>query len=262
MPRFAVLILMLCLIGCGARTEVAKQKILKQIDSMLGELDVKREEIAQSVTAMKKGIEGLRQAKIKAKVKADQIDRKLEPIEQRIAEIDATLAKIRDPLASGELYEVGGKTYSQAELKALVDDILARRKDLNQQAGGLRKSKESLANVARTLEQKQQGYQQNLTRLEGMIAEIDAKSLALKAMQEASASMGEADATLAENFAALEDKVADLYADVEAGLLSEDEKWNEVAAMQQIDSVDAFINAAQSSEDKLAEIDAILGKTK
>lgn len=123
----------------------------------------------------------------------------------------------------------------------------------------MRKSKESLANVARSLEQKQQGYQQNLTRLEGTITEIDAKSLALKAMQEASASMGEADATLAENFAALEDKVADLYADVEAGLLSEDEKWNDVAAMQQIDSVDAFINAAQSSEDKLAEIDAILG---
>lgn len=123
MSRIPLLLVMICLVGCGARTEVAKKRILEKIDSMLGELDVKREEIAQSVTAMKKGIDGLRQAKIKAKVKADQIDRKLEPIEQRIAEIDATLAKIRDPLASGEPYEIGGKTYSQAELKALVDDM-------------------------------------------------------------------------------------------------------------------------------------------
>ena len=256
------LIVLLCavsIVGCGSRLEVAKKKALEKIDSMLGELDVKREEINQSVSALKKGIDGIRQAKIKAKVKVDQIDRKIQPIKERISEIDDTLSKIRDPLASGEAYAVGGKSYSPDDLKQLASDILLRRKSLEGQGKGFQSSKTSLLKVEATLAQKQQRYQKSLTALEATLAEIDAKSLALKAMQEASASIGDSEATLAENVADLEDKVADLYADVEASLLSEDEKWDEVSAMEQIDSVDSFIDATRGTEDELAEIDAILG---
>jgi hypothetical protein len=34
--------------GCGARTEVAKEKALEKIDSLLGSMDVKRKEIELS----------------------------------------------------------------------------------------------------------------------------------------------------------------------------------------------------------------------
>ena len=260
MSRMFMLLITVVLVGCGPRAEVAKKKALEKIDSLLGKLDVKREQISQEVAALKKGVDGLRQAKIKAKVKSDQINRKLEPIESRISAVDATLEKVRDPLKSGEPYEVGAKTYSSDDLKSLVADLLKRRKELDSQAAGFRKSKESLDKVSSSLERKQQSYQQELTRFESVIGEIDAKKIALKAMQDASKSMGESEATLAENVANLDDKIADLYAEVESQMMGEDEKWNEIEAMNEIDAVDAFIEANRGTDDQLAEIDAILGE--
>ena len=45
--------------GCGARVEVAKDKAMQRIDSLLGSMDVKRKEIELSVTGLKEGIDGL-----------------------------------------------------------------------------------------------------------------------------------------------------------------------------------------------------------
>jgi hypothetical protein len=56
--------------GCGggtkARIEVAKNKALKQLDEMLGSMDVKRKETDLQVKEMKQGLAGLNNAKIKA----------------------------------------------------------------------------------------------------------------------------------------------------------------------------------------------------
>ena len=255
----AIVLLAICLaVGCGARAEVAKEKLLAKIDSMLGEIEVKRKEIEISINVLKEGIDGLRKAKIKAKVKQDQIQRQANPIEQKIAQVDNTLKVIRDSLASEQTVEIGGKDYSPAELKTMADKVIQARKSLQSQLGGFQKSIASLQKVVDSLERKQNDYQHRLTRLEAQVAEIDSKAVALKAMQDASTAMGESEKTMAANIDNLEDKVADLWADVESELLAEDEKWNEVEAVEQIDSVDAFIAATQDPSDTLAEIDKIL----
>ncbi len=262
MKRLLLLSLIAVLTGCGARAEVAKEKLLAKVDSMLGEMEVKRKEIGISVTALKDGIDGLRKAKIKAQVKKDQISRQAAPLEERLAALDTTLAKVRDQLASGEDAEIGGMSYSADELKVMADKVLTARKELVSQIGGYEQSQASLEKVVDSLDRKQTEYQRRLTSLESQIAEIDSKAIALKAMQDASAAMGESDKTLAANIDGLEDKVNDLYADVESELLSEDEKWNETEATAEIDAVDAFIAATQDSTDTLAEIDRILGAGK
>ncbi|MCA9112186.1 MAG: hypothetical protein KDA52_19690, partial [Planctomycetaceae bacterium] len=239
--------------------EVAKKKALAKIDSMLGSLDVKRTEIKLSVDALEEGVNGLRKAKIKAQVKHDQLEQKVAPITERIADIDQSLKRLRDHLASGKSVEIAGNDYSAEELKQMADKVLNARKELVSRQEGFQKSKESLQKVVATLEQKQQEYEQRLSRLESQIAEIDSKRIALKAMQDASAAMGESEATLANNVEDLEDKVNDLFADVEGELLAEDEKWDATTVDREIDAVDAFVSATQDPADTLSEIDSILG---
>ncbi len=86
-----VALVMACVYGCGARMEVAKEKIQAKIDSILGTMDVKRKEIEISVANLKEGIAGLRKAKIKAQVCDDQIHRQAKPQEEKLATMDAAL---------------------------------------------------------------------------------------------------------------------------------------------------------------------------
>ena len=113
----SVVLMMVSIVGCGSRVEVAKEKALAKIDSLLGTMVVKRKEIDISVRALKDGINGLRKAKIKAQVKHDQLEQTVAPITDKIASVDQSLKKLRAYLASGEPVDVAGKTYSPQELK-------------------------------------------------------------------------------------------------------------------------------------------------
>ena len=112
MKRFLLTLLVVALAwGCGARVEVAKDKVLKQIDAMLGEIDVKRKDIQLSVNGLKDGIEGMRKAKIKAKVKQEQMDRQAESVRQQITQVDDVLKKLRPHLDATTPVQISGKTY-------------------------------------------------------------------------------------------------------------------------------------------------------
>ena len=155
MKKLLVLLLVGLLVGCGARGEVAKEKLLARIDSLLGEMDVKRKEISLSVTALKDGIDGLRRAKIKAQVKQDQIKRLGTPLEEKRNSIDTTLIQLRDYLASGEAVEIGGKTYSPSELTAMADKVLAARKEIVIQIESFEKSQANLQQGIDSLDRSQ-----------------------------------------------------------------------------------------------------------
>ncbi len=257
-----VLLLVCLVLGCGARTEVAGDKVLSKIDSLLGSLDVTRKEVEISTKALKDGIKGLRKAKIKAQVKLDQLQRKITPINEQIASVDVALQKMRGHLESKKPVKIGEKTYNPEELKEMANKIIQARKALVSQKDSFKSPEASLKKAVATLERKQQEYQKKLTNLESQIVAIDSKVIALKAMKDASATMGDSESSLADNVEDLENKVNDLYAEVETEMLEEDEKWNEAAAESEINSVDKFIDAAQEPSDVLGEIDAILGKSK
>ena len=111
--------------GCGARTEVAVGKVAEQIDDLLGRLDVKRAEIKRSLATLKQGQTGLLRARIRAQVKQDQLQRKMEPIERRMSDIDESLDVLREHLADGTPAELAGKTYPVYGLiSKIIDETL------------------------------------------------------------------------------------------------------------------------------------------
>ena len=267
MKRIAALLMLVLFVatgvqfaGCGARVEVAKKNALEKIDDLLGSMDVKREQISQSMKAMKEAVNGLRKAEIKAQVKNEQIDRRAAPARQQIEKAEATLAKLRDYLKKDEPTEIAGKTYSPSELKEMAQKVIKSRADASAEVAGYEKSTASLQKVVTSLKAKRQQFEEQISQFESTLAEIDSQSIALKAMQDASAQLGDSELSMSENVDQLEDKINDLFADVQVEMLTEDAKWDEASTNSEIDAVDSFIEATQESGDVLDKIDSILGK--
>jgi phage shock protein A len=244
------------------RAEVAKKKLLDRLDDMLGKLEVQRQEIDDGIKATKQAVEGIRKAKIKAQVKCDQLDEKAKPFEEKMAQCDQTLIRLRDLLKADQPADIAGKTYAVADLKEMAGKVIQARKDAEKQINGLKTARESMQKVVASLGKQQQTLEGRLTDLQGQVAKLDAEMSAAKAMKEASASMGDKDATLAANLDTLEEKVATLSADVRAELQSESAKWLEAKADKAISDVDAFSRDSQQPTDTVAEIDKILGPAK
>jgi chromosome segregation ATPase len=243
----------LLMTGCDARTQVVREKALEKIDSLLGTIDVKRKEIELSVTALKDGLTGLRRAKITAQVQLDQLDRKAQTVEDRLATIDGTLKTLRDHLKSGSSVEITGRSYSPDELKLMAQQVIAERKGAAEQLTVLRKSQARLKKVVATLERKQWDYGQRLSAIENRVAVIDASRSALEAMKQAGMSLEGGEQRLAQSVERLEEKVNNLHAEVETELIVEDAKWDEP-------SMDEFIVNLQKPTDTIDAIDKVLAK--
>ena len=249
--------------GCGsgtkARIEVAKEKALKQLDELLGTMDVKRKEIDLQVQGLKKGINGITKAKTRAQVKLEELSRKTDQLQPKQGEIDSTLKKYRDYLAKNAPVELGGKTYTPDQLKANAEKLISARKQFADEISGYEKSGAELKNVVTGFESKEKSLNAQLTSLQAKIAQIDSQMVAVRTIKEAKAAMGDGEASLGDNVAKLETKVNDLLADVRVELATDSQAFNEASANRQIDSIDAIISGAQGPKDTLGEIDRILG---
>ena len=75
--------------GCSdagkARVDVAKKKLLDQIDDALGKMDVQKAEIDNGIKSAKLAADGVRKAKIKAQVSLEQLDEKVKQYQEKIA---------------------------------------------------------------------------------------------------------------------------------------------------------------------------------
>ena len=248
--------------GCGARADVVTEKVLKQIDEMLGKMDVERKQIQIEMNGLKDGVEGIRRAKIKIRVKGEQFKADVEPVREQVAKVDDVLKKLRPHLESTDQVEIAGKSYAPSEIKETADKLLTERKKLSDKEGALKAVEISLEQTASGLEKQQNAYQQKLRKLEAQVAQIDAQSIALKAKQEAAAAMGNADQAFSASVEKLQEMINNLLAETKAELQAEDEKWNETATDKEIDSLDTTLSKFQGSGDTAAEIDKILGGPK
>ncbi len=248
--------------GCGPRAEVAKKKALERVDDLLGKIDVQRQEIDDGIKATKRAVEGVRKARIKAQVKCDQLDEQVRPHEDRIAQCDQALARLRDLLKAGKPAEVAGKTYSVSDLSDMAGKVIEERKHEGAQINGFKTARERMQKVVADLTKTQQTLEARLGSLQAQVAKLDAEMAAAKSMKEASASMGDGNASLAANLDGLEEKVASLSADVRAELKGEEEKFQVARADKALGDVDAFIRDSQRPTDRVAEIDKILSPAK
>lgn len=252
--------------GCSdagkARVDVAKKKLVEQIDDALGKMDVQKAEIDNGIKSAKQAADGVRKAKIKAQVSLDQLDEKVRPHQEKIAKCDETLAKLRDALKADKPADFGGKTYTVADLKEMAGKVIQARKEAEEQVKGFDTARENMRKVVTTIAKQQQELETRIAKLQAANSKLDAEMAAARAMKQASATMGDGNSTLSSNLDELEQKVAVLSADVRAELSGESEKWSSEGADKAISDVDAFIKSAQTPSDPIAEIDRILGPAK
>ena len=252
--------------GCGdankARVDVAKKKLLDQIDEALGKMDVQKAEIDNGIKSAKQAADGVRKAKIKAQVSLEQLDEKTRPYQEKIARCDETLAKLRDAIKADKPADFGGKTYAVAELKGIAGKVIQSRKEAEDQIKGFDSARDNMRNVVATIGKQQQELEARIAKLQAANSKLDAEMAAAKAMKQASAAMGDGNSTLTANLDELEKKIADLSGDVRVELAGESEKWSPAGADKAINDVDAFIRDAQKPGDSVAEIDRILGPAK
>lgn len=247
--------------GCGARVEVAKDMVLKKIDSLLGSMDVARKQVEVGVTGLKEGIATLRKAKIKAQVCGDQIQRQAKPVEEKVASIDAALKTLHGHLEANKPVEIAGRKYTPDELKDLASRVLAARKVCAVQLAGFQESQSRIGKVVATLEAKQQEAEKRLGDIESEVALIDSSRIALTAMKKSAEAMGSVDEGLAKNLDQLQEKVANLHGDVEAELRAEDSHWA-TTATKEVDSIEAIVAKLQTSTSTVHEIDKVLTSSK
>lgn len=252
--------------GCGdaakARVDVAKKKLVEQLDDALGKMDVQKAEIDNGIKSAKQAADGVRKAKIKAQVSLDQLDEKVRPHQDKIAKCDETLAKLRDAIKADIPADFGGKTYTVVELKDMAGKVINSRRECEDQVKGFETARQNMQNVVATISKQQQELEARITKLQAANSKLDAEMAAAKAMKQASSTMGDGSTTLTENLDELEKKLASLSADVRGELAGESEKWSPAGADKAINDVDAFIKSAQTPSDPVAEIDRILGPGK
>ncbi|MDB4634859.1 hypothetical protein OAG76_05585 [Rubripirellula sp.] len=244
--------------GCGVRTEVAKQLVVDKVDSMLGDIEVKRRKIDSSIHLLQKSLTQVRKAKIKAQVKRDQIMRKVDFAEENMQKLDTTLSSIRVRLTSGESTEIDGEAYSHRKLKQMTQKVLEERDIARKQVEGFQATVDRLGKIVQTLERNESKYLAKLADVKHQVAVIDSNRIAMTAMQEAAQTMDGSDVTFAENVATLEDQVNDLYADVEAELLSEDMHWQD----NEMDDAEQIVSTLATSDDLISQIDSILPESR
>jgi hypothetical protein len=252
--RFLVFGLALLVGGCGARTEVAKEKILGQVDKLLGAIDVKKKEAQMAVQGMEAGIDKIKMGKIESKMRLTQVTDSLTAVKAKIAKADKALGRLRDGLKEGKETVFNQKTYSPTELKGMADQIIAARKKLRIEAEGLSSTQKRLAGIVTALEQREQDGRERLVKIRQNLDEIDAKAVALRSIQEAASLSGDTEVA---DFTAVEKQVRDLSGKIDVELAFNDEKAKEQSAESK--SLESIVRETSTASDTVSEIDKILG---
>lgn len=254
--------LLVLVAGCEARIEVAKDKVLSKIDNILGELDVKQKEIELGMEKIPEGIESIRRAKILTQVKAEQIGIRENETGAKIARIDKSLRILRPHLEATDSVDIAGKTYTISQIKNTANEIIERRKQLSKNLIELQKVHNTLNSMSETLASRQKTYQRRLEALESRLSEIDTKWIATRAMKKTFVSAGSGDQSFLDTVEQLEANVDDLVAAVEVELRLENDRWDSVAHIKNMEDIESLINDLDEPSDTAMEIDAILDNAK
>ena len=238
-------------VGCGARAQVAGDKILAKIDDMLGSLDVKLKEIKNAHADLKASAEHNYVARKKSEYKVEELEEKQKEVEAKIAKKSAELKKAIGVLEDGSLAD-------DVEKKAKATNFAEERvKSLTALKGQLANSiKPLLAShkKALTLQIKHgKASKAQLEKLETKISQIEAEKVRLDTMKQAQAIAGSSE-SISDQFAELEQSTADLLIEVKARADIEEEKVDDrLASIDEDISLEELLGeeSQASDEDKL-----------
>lgn len=245
--------------GFGARGEIAQENVIKRIDSLIGESKVKRKEIEYGIANGEKSLQPLSEGKIRAKVEADQLGRKIEEVQKKIGAAESSLKTLQSHLEKDGPVELAGTSYSQEELNRQARKVIEAHKTLTTELTAMKETRTKLLERADTFEKRHDEAKQQIARMKSQIRQVDLNIASLNSMKDARKAAGDGGITLAENFEKLESQINDLDAKTRTQVGIEDERWEEITAASEVDSVAQFIESTKGAEDTLSEISSILG---
>ena len=251
--------------GCGARGKVAMDKVTSAVDRMLGELEVKRQQISDKMDALEKGVAGIRKSKIETDVQKEMLHEKVVKQKELQTKAMSNLKKVGDLLkaaesASGDaVVAENGKEIKKETLNKYAKNLVEEQKSINTKLKGFEEAEKTLARVVKTLDNKEKEYTDTLDKLKHTLDQIDAKRTAVEAMKAASKQVDGQD-NLSESVAKLEKDIEDLNVSVETSLRLEDDKWAKSEEAAELEDAKSIIEASGGNADLIGEIDSLLNQ--
>ncbi len=253
-------VMLLALVGCEARTQVARDKILAKIDKWLGELDVKRQKIENKRKELVDAVEEVRKKKIQAQVRLEEYENKTGQIEKDIQKIKSGLEVLRPHLSATEAVEINNKSYEPAEINDMANKIADDYEALNEKLGAYKATMKAFQQSYDLLSAQQSNFSESMKRMDQQLSQIDAKKEAIEGMKTAQTILGEG-GSISDRFTELENEINDLFIDVEAEMRVENEKIaeRERDLNSRSADVDSILKEIETVDTTASRIDAILG---
>ena len=254
-------------VGCGPRAQVAGQKILKKIDSILGELDVQLKKVENKKNQLTEQTEGIKRKLYVTEARLEQMQGAQNTRQADAASLTSDLQQLKDYLgqakdsASGEV-EIKGQKVSKERLIGWATD----------KAKALKRIKSSVASKGKLISVYEKNLalyksqvsvsQDSLKKLNDQIDEIKVKKEALDDTRRATLLDGKT-VSINDEFKDLTKEVDDLLVNVDASLKMENDKLeeriSEAEAAAGSATLDELLDDKSDVDKAMSEIDALLG---
>ena len=206
--------------GAKARVGVAKNAALKEIDKLLGEINVKQEKVENAYDELKAASAGLREKRIEAQVRLKSLKKKQDSFASQNDKLMSDLKKLKEMLGDAEStgsITRGDKEISKEQLKSLADGTIKKIKMLKDQVAKNDVITGAWTKNLELLKKNDDTSSKQLKTLRDQLDQIRSKKSALDGMKEAASITGPGES--------ISDKFNDLTAEVDELLVNLDTEW-------------------------------------
>ncbi len=252
----------IAVVGCGPRAEVAKDKIIAQIDKVLGELDVKRKKIEINQQKLVGELADLREKRIGTQVRLEQLQKKKDASVKSLDKIKTDIGQL---IARGKEVEssetksitVKGKEYNAEDITRIATELTLRHKTALATVKNFDSSIQALSDSVSFLETAEKKAKEAMSKLNAKISEIDSKKIAVDAVRSAT-EIGNSDSSILDRINSLDKEIEDMFVDVETAMRVEQDKLDSMQS--ETSSADALLSVPVDLNSKLDELSNLIGE--
>lgn len=268
MTRFLVIgglvvaIAAVAIIGCGPRAKVAGQKIMDKIDAALGELDIKRQSIADKMKEVQGQMDQVKKGLYSTEARLEVLGRKKTKSEEVITDIKSKLIemdKLVNEVNESEDKSIvrNDKTYTAQEVDNAAKQIIKDFELEQTKLGGLNTAYEALKDSVSFLKDQKEKSTALMTELEQKLAVIDSKQDALDTVRKNTILAGNND-SISESLAKLSEEIEELEIGVTADWNIQKDKMDEIS--NKSTDIDDMLSTPDNLESTSAKIQELLNK--
>ena len=248
--------------GCGPRASVAGDKIVAQIDKVLGEMEVKKKKIEQDYRKLQSDMDNVRAQRIGTEVRLETLKKKqgnsaaeIDIIKGKMTRLSALVAEVKE---SGSI-ERNGKTYTAEDLnktaQELVEDYNKKKTEMET---NLKTSIDAMERSLEFLKKQETAGKQMMEQIATKMEEIDSRKVAMDAVKSATATAG-GQTSITDKYQSLNKEIEDLFANVETAMRTEEEKLKDLES--HTSTADELLAEPTDLDATMSQLDAILGKS-